>query len=69
MPSPTMFSLFITRYVACYTAPQKTTVTALLEYLDLTALLECLEKERLFQKGGSMEPFEPPGSAPGNVRS
>ena len=32
-------SLFITRYIACYTAPQKTTVTALLEYLDLTALL------------------------------
>ena len=36
-------SLFITRYIACYTTPQKTTVTALLEYLDLTALLEYLE--------------------------
>ena len=33
-------SLFITRYIACYTAAQKTTVNALLEYLDLTALLE-----------------------------
>ena len=36
-------SLFITRYIASYTAHQKTTVTALLEYLDLTALLEYLE--------------------------
>ena len=57
-------SFFITRYIACYTAPQKTTVTALLEYLDLTALLEYLEYERLFQKGGSMEPFEPPWIRP-----
>ena len=29
----------INALTACYTAPQKTTVTALLEYLDLTALL------------------------------
>ena len=36
-------SLFITRYMACYTALQKATVTALLEYLDLTALLEHLD--------------------------
>ena len=36
-------SLFITRYIARYITPQKTTVTALLEYLDLTALLEYLE--------------------------
>ena len=44
IPLTNYISLFITRYIAryiaCYTAPQKTTVTALLEYLDLTALLE-----------------------------
>ena len=28
--------LYLTTYIACYTAPLKNTVTALLEYLDLT---------------------------------
>ena len=27
-------SLFIFRYITCYTAPQNTTVTALLEYIE-----------------------------------
>ena len=31
----TNYILFITTYIACYAAPQKNTVTALLEYLDL----------------------------------
>ena len=34
---------YISLFIACYTTPQKTTVTALLEYLDLTVLLEYLK--------------------------
>ena len=37
-------------------------VTALLEYLNLTALLEHPRKEMIHSKGGSMELFEPPES-------
>ena len=44
-------SLFITTYIACYTAPLKNTVTALLEYQDLTALLEYVDLLNRYSRG------------------
>ena len=61
-------SLFIPTYMACYTAPLKKTVTALLEYLDLDCSIRVSPVREAFSKGGSMEPCEPsPESDPGSA--
>ena len=51
-PPPTIYtSLFITTYIACYTAPLKNTVTTLLEYKDLDCSIRVYQSFKQVFKG------------------
>ena len=45
-------------YIACYTAPLKNTVTAVLEYLDLDCSIKVYQSFKQIFKGPLMGPFQ-----------